>query len=344
LFYQLQDDTLSQTKYESDHAEWKLSPIESEIDEFQFKARPGSNLAAASNGGIRLFYQNPGGDIVEIQESDDLWTDRELTFTPLLGKGENMCILLTCQYKEELEENNLGEMASISLVSRSKGGRHAQISLYAVKSDKTLVMVTYDTKKEEWKETSTGKTAAEGGAVAAVGTPDGSSTSVLYQPARGVIAIYTENEAKAARLRVSGIPTTRWSSPAWEGSLMPGSMQRRIVDQMDPQTRARFIQRLEEVGVKFYSSDWSTLRNTVQSFSDEFGLELKWQSDRDWVDIRQKAAGIGNVGNVLPQNLLYVFSTHASAICRQSSTLEGYLNIFLCGNILYQLSRYLGLD
>jgi hypothetical protein len=341
LFYQLQDDTLSQTKYESDHAEWKVSPIESESDEFQFKARPGSSLAAASNGGIRLFYQNTGRDIVEIQESDDLWTDRELTFTPLLGERENMCILLTCQYKEELGKNNLGENASISLVSWSKGGRHAQIHLYAVKPDKTLVMVTYDTKKEEWKETRTGKTAVEAGAVAAVGTPDG-STSVFYQPTQKVIAMYTENEAKAAQLGVLGIPTTRWSSPAWEGSLMPGSIQRKIVDQMDPQTRARFIQRLQAVGTQFHTTwDANTLRNTVQSFSDEFSLGLKWQSGQDWVKLGQTASSSGIVPR---QHLLYPSSHHAYYICSQNSNCEGYLNIFLYADILYQLSRYVGLD
>jgi hypothetical protein len=76
LFYQLIDNTLSQTVYESDKGQWAVSPIESESDEF--KACPNSSLAAVSSGGTRLFYQNSSGDIVEIQESNGLWTDRKL--------------------------------------------------------------------------------------------------------------------------------------------------------------------------------------------------------------------------------------------------------------------------
>ena len=77
LFYQLTDDILSQTVYQSDKGQWAVSPIESE-DGVEFKACPNSSLAAASSGGTRLYYQNTSKEIVEIKESDGLWTDRKL--------------------------------------------------------------------------------------------------------------------------------------------------------------------------------------------------------------------------------------------------------------------------
>ena len=76
LFYQSVNNTLRQTMFTSGRGIWEDSLIESE--DGNFEASPGGGLAATSSGGIRLFYQNPHGDIKAIKESGNEWIDRKV--------------------------------------------------------------------------------------------------------------------------------------------------------------------------------------------------------------------------------------------------------------------------
>jgi hypothetical protein len=190
-------------------------------------------------------------------------------------------------------------------------------------------MVMYDTKKDEWKETPTGKAALEGSAIAAVGTSDG-NTSVFYQPTQKVIAMYNEDEEKAALLGVSGIPTTLGLS--WRG---PGALrltQPGVIDRMDLQTRTRFIQRLRETTNSHFDRSWEDIRNIVQPFSDEFGLGVRWQDRGYWAAQR----------DTNPSRSLEQTSASAALMVCSDSDHEKWFNWYLYADMLYQLSRYMG--
>jgi hypothetical protein len=240
-------------------------------------------------------------------------------------------------------------------------------------------MKTYDSKKNIWgSEEPTDEVVGNGSAIAAAYTSDG-KTSVFYQPAQKIIAMYSVDDKERDIL---GIPTTLGSSHVLEverltienkrldsdntrlqkeieklqkerqelsdkrEAEMLGLVPRRVIDEMSEQTRVKFVQHLGKSLDQIISSSWAGIINTFDTLSNEFGLGIPWEGDgKQWKGMSTSEYSAMYSDMTLPQqSRLVAFSnicaSRVIALPDAQHDFNGYLHM----DTLYQLCRYVGVN